>query len=134
MATHYGSFSSQRWLTAVAAAVVAAPMSCALDPDAILTLARREAQKIPTLTARAAALAEVALRLEREQGPGAADLVWQLALETAAAEEDWFARLMAGRAVAARRLKLATRTEATAEYLRELFRCTPAVEAARDRA
>ncbi|MCX7600259.1 MAG: hypothetical protein N2512_15540, partial [Armatimonadetes bacterium] len=47
---------------------------------------------------------------------------------------DWFARLMAGRAVAARRLKLATRTEATAEYLRELFRCTPAVEAARDRA
>ena len=122
------------WLVSVAAAMLMAHTCLALDADAVLALARREASKVPALTARAAALAEVALRVESKEGPGAADAIWQLALETAAAEEDWFARLMAGRAVAARRLKLTSRTEATAEYLREIYRCTPAIESPCDRA
>lgn len=134
MAMFCASFRGQRWLMSAAAAFLLVRTSLALDADAILTLARREAQKVPALTARAAALAEVALRIERKHGPAAADPVWQLALETAAAEEDWFGRLMAGRAVAARRLTLASRIEATAEYLREVFRSAPAIEAACDRA
>lgn len=134
MAILRASLPAQRWFTCAVAALLVVRMGLALDADAVLTLARREAQKVPALTARAAALAELSLRIEARDGPAAADAVWQLAMETAAAEEDWFARLMAGRGVAVRRLRLPSRAESTAEYLRELYRCAPAIEAAPDRA
>lgn len=134
MAILRASLPAQRWFTSAAAAVLVARMGLTLDADAVLALARREAQRVPTLTARTAAFAELALRVEGKDGPAAADTLWQLAMETAAAEEDWFDRLMAGRALAARRLRLPSCVESTAEYLRELYRSVPAVEAAPDRA
>jgi hypothetical protein len=99
----------------------------------VLTSARREAARVPALTARAAAFAEVAERAERALGAKAAAPVWQSAMETAAAVEDGFARAMAARGVAARRLRRGPPADDTKAYIASWSRSAAALPAAVER-
>lgn len=102
------------------------------DPAELLSAARREALRIASLQSRAAALAELALRLDR-QDTTAADEAWQRALECASAVDDAVASLRSRRAVTERLVRSQRRNMALTQ-VQSLHRSVLALPAACHRA
>lgn len=104
-----------------------------VDPASILKAARRLCLSIRSAQSRAAALAEVALRLEATDPRRAGDL-WALSLECAISVEDPLARVRTRCAVAKRMLRSSLKAADAPRYLADILAAASKLPVAPDRA
>ncbi len=114
--------------------VTAAPFSLAApSPDRILADARRLCLRIKSSQSRAAAFAELAVRLDASGSPDA-ERFWRLAQECAISPDDALARILAQRAVLARMLCVEARRDEASRYAKDLVAAAARLTIALDRA